>query len=68
MLNGLGTLKDLEYGIKNVLVNSSEVKKPYSDGNDLTELLSITGLETFSLSYKVCFVLVLLGYLSALAY
>eukprot|EP00268_Persea_americana_P040794 TRINITY_DN4059_c0_g1_i2.p1 TRINITY_DN4059_c0_g1~~TRINITY_DN4059_c0_g1_i2.p1 ORF type:complete len:721 (-),score=119.90 TRINITY_DN4059_c0_g1_i2:271-2433(-) len=53
LLNGLGTLKDLEYGIKNVLVNSSEVTKPYSNGNDQTELLSITGLETFSLSYKV---------------
>lgn len=41
LLKRLGTLKDLE--------NSRIVP----DGNDLEEPVSVTGLETFSLSYKV---------------
>ncbi|OVA04342.1 Spc97/Spc98 [Macleaya cordata] len=41
LLKRLGTLKDLE------------INKPISDSNDLEEPVSITGLETFSLSYKV---------------
>ncbi|WRX23418.1 Gamma tubulin complex component [Theobroma cacao] len=40
VLKGLSTLKDLD--IRNV-----------SDSNDLEEAISITGLETFSLSYKI---------------
>ncbi|KAI3975658.1 hypothetical protein MKX01_023084 [Papaver californicum] len=41
LLKRLGTLKDLG------------ISKPISDSNDLEEPISITGLETFSLSYKV---------------
>lgn len=41
LLKGLSRLKDID--IKNV-----------SDSNNLEEPISITGLETFSLSYKVC--------------
>ncbi|XP_043721801.1 gamma-tubulin complex component 2 isoform X1 [Telopea speciosissima] len=41
LLKRLGTLKDLE------------ISRPVSDSNDLEESVSITGLETFSLSYKV---------------
>ncbi|XP_058108196.1 gamma-tubulin complex component 2-like isoform X7 [Magnolia sinica] len=52
LLNRLGTLSDLEYGMKNLL-STPEVQKPVSDGNDQTEPVSVTGLETFSLSYKV---------------
>lgn len=40
LLKGLGTLKDLDM-------------KSISDSNDPEEPLSITGLETFSLSYKI---------------
>lgn len=53
LLNRLGTLKDLEYGMKNLRALPSEIKKPYSNNDDQTEPVSITGLETFSLSYKV---------------
>eukprot|EP00262_Sarcandra_glabra_P005396 TRINITY_DN16927_c0_g1_i2.p1 TRINITY_DN16927_c0_g1~~TRINITY_DN16927_c0_g1_i2.p1 ORF type:complete len:676 (-),score=109.98 TRINITY_DN16927_c0_g1_i2:217-2073(-) len=49
----LGKLKDLEPGIKNLLAHPSEISMPVSDGNDQTEPVSITGMETFSLSYKV---------------
>lgn len=38
----LSTLKDLE------------ISRSAPDSNDLEEPLSITGLETFSLNYKVC--------------
>ncbi|XP_057963027.1 gamma-tubulin complex component 2 [Malania oleifera] len=41
LVKRLGMLKDLEFN------------KNTSDGNDLVEPVSITGLETFSLSYKV---------------
>ncbi|KAK7846779.1 gamma-tubulin complex component 2 [Quercus suber] len=41
LLKRLGALKDLE------------ASRTFSDGNDLEEPVSITGLETFSLSYKV---------------
>ncbi|KAK9082686.1 hypothetical protein Scep_029157 [Stephania cephalantha] len=41
LLKRLGTLKDIE------------VKVPAADGDDLEDPISITGLETFSLSYKV---------------
>ncbi|XP_058093830.1 uncharacterized protein LOC131239918 isoform X2 [Magnolia sinica] len=51
LLNRLGTLSDLEYGMKNLL-STPEVQKPVSDSNDQTEPVSVTGLETFSLSYK----------------
>lgn len=57
LLHRLGTLKDLEYGMKNLVTLSSEIDKPYSDSNDQAESVSITGLETFSLCYKVCCVL-----------
>ncbi|XP_077221231.1 gamma-tubulin complex component 2-like [Tasmannia lanceolata] len=53
LLNRLGMMKDLEHGMKNLLANHSDIKKSFSDGNDQTEPVSITGLETFSLSYKV---------------
>lgn len=42
LLKRLGTLKDLQ------------TSRTLSDGNDLEEPVSLTGLETFSLSYKVC--------------
>lgn len=42
MLKGLGALKDVET-IRNI-----------SDVSNLEEPLNVTGLETFSLSYKVC--------------
>lgn len=42
MLKRLGTLKDIE--------NSRNIP----DGNDLEEPVNVTGLETLSLSYKVC--------------
>ncbi|XP_010241500.1 PREDICTED: gamma-tubulin complex component 2 [Nelumbo nucifera] len=41
LLKRLGTLKDLK------------ISRPVSDSNDTEEPVSITGLETFSLSYKV---------------
>lgn len=43
LLKRLGTFNDLEVSLRN------------SGDNDLEEPLSITGLETFSLSYKVFF-------------
>lgn len=42
LLKRLGTLKD------------PEVIRTVAEGNDLEEPVNITGLETFSLSYKVC--------------
>ena len=42
------------------LSHSSEIENPYSDSSDQADPLSITGLETFSLCYKVCCVLVVL--------
>lgn len=42
LLKRLGTLKD------------PEVIRTVAEGNDLEEPMNITGLETFSLSYKVC--------------
>ncbi|XP_077239980.1 gamma-tubulin complex component 2-like [Tasmannia lanceolata] len=54
LLNRLAMMKDLEHGMKNLLANNrSDIKKSNSDGNDQTESVSITGLETFCLSYKV---------------
>lgn len=41
-LKKLGTLKDLD------------ISRTVSDSNDLEEPVSLNGLETFSLSYKVC--------------
>lgn len=41
-MKSLSMLKDLE------------VNRSVFDGSDLEEPVSITGLETFSLSYKVC--------------
>ncbi|XP_068662171.1 gamma-tubulin complex component 2 [Aristolochia californica] len=52
LLNRLSTLKDLESGVKNLLLHTSEVKI-VKDSSDQIEQMSITGLETFSLSYKV---------------
>lgn len=36
------------------MLKDLEVNQTVFDGSDLEEAVSITGLETFSLSYKVC--------------
>ncbi|KAK1323412.1 hypothetical protein QJS10_CPA02g00644 [Acorus calamus] len=54
LVNRLGTLKDLEHGIKKSPAKLSEKNKSVSNVNgELDEPVSITGLDTFSLSYKV---------------
>ncbi|KAK4348003.1 hypothetical protein RND71_034342 [Anisodus tanguticus] len=54
LLQRLRTLKDLE------------ISRSAPDSNDLEEPLSITGLETFSLNYKVCILMSLFFFLEGL--
>ncbi|KAL4203414.1 hypothetical protein AMTRI_Chr01g127800 [Amborella trichopoda] len=55
LLNRLGTLQDLEEGMKDLraCVATVEISKTAFDNNDHSAPVSITGVETFSLNYKV---------------